>query len=41
MTVSVALEKAYYRVTREEVWYCMRKSKVTEKYARDGKSRQW
>ncbi|KAK3555041.1 hypothetical protein QTP86_005805 [Hemibagrus guttatus] len=28
------LEKAYYRVPREELWYCMRKSGVAEKYVR-------
>ncbi|KAK3506939.1 hypothetical protein QTP70_031210 [Hemibagrus guttatus] len=28
------LEKAYDRVPREELWYCMRKSGVTEKYVR-------
>ncbi|KAK3564237.1 hypothetical protein QTP86_011967 [Hemibagrus guttatus] len=28
------LEKAYDRVPREELWYCMRKSGVAEKYAR-------
>ncbi|KAK3566553.1 hypothetical protein QTP86_000616 [Hemibagrus guttatus] len=26
------LEKAYYRVPKEELWYCMRKSGVAEKY---------
>eukprot|EP00064_Thunnus_orientalis_P000136 superscaffoldBa00000006_g136 len=30
----VDIEKAYDRVPREEVWYCMRKSGVAEKYAR-------
>ncbi|KAK3561686.1 hypothetical protein QTP86_012553 [Hemibagrus guttatus] len=30
----VDLEKAYDRVSREELWYCMRKSGVTEKYDR-------
>ncbi|KAK3546297.1 hypothetical protein QTP70_025706 [Hemibagrus guttatus] len=29
-----ALEKAYDRVPREELWYCMRKSGVAEKYVR-------
>ncbi|KAK3525472.1 hypothetical protein QTP86_032018 [Hemibagrus guttatus] len=28
------LEKAYDRVPREELWYCMRKSEVAEKYVR-------
>ncbi|KAK3555273.1 hypothetical protein QTP86_014885 [Hemibagrus guttatus] len=28
------LEKAYARVPREELWYCMRKSGVAEKYVR-------
>ncbi|KAK3515346.1 hypothetical protein QTP70_017708, partial [Hemibagrus guttatus] len=28
------LEKAYDRVPREELWYCMRKSRVAEKYVR-------
>ncbi|KAK3507820.1 hypothetical protein QTP70_000887 [Hemibagrus guttatus] len=32
--VSVDLEKAYDRVPREELWYCMRKSEVAEKYVR-------
>ena len=28
------LEKAYDKVPREELWYCMRKSQVTEKYVK-------
>ncbi|KAK3549961.1 hypothetical protein QTP86_016841, partial [Hemibagrus guttatus] len=32
--VCVDLEKAYDRVPREELWYCMRKSGVAEKYVR-------
>ncbi|KAK3521385.1 hypothetical protein QTP70_004119 [Hemibagrus guttatus] len=32
--VYVDLEKAYDRVPREELWYCMRKSGVAEKYVR-------
>ncbi|KAK3513741.1 hypothetical protein QTP70_028743 [Hemibagrus guttatus] len=32
--VFVDLEKAYVRVPREELWYCMRKSGVAEKYVR-------
>ena len=32
--VFVELEKANDRVPREEVWYCMRKSGVAEKYVR-------
>ena len=32
--VFVDLEKAYDRVPREELWYCMRKSKMAEKYVR-------
>ena len=30
--VFVDLEKAYDRVSREEMWYCMRKSRLMEKY---------
>ena len=32
--VFVDLEKAYDRVSREELWYCMRKSEMAEKYVR-------
>ncbi|KAK3548254.1 hypothetical protein QTP70_005812 [Hemibagrus guttatus] len=32
--VFVDMEKAYDRVPREELWYCMRKSGVAEKYVR-------
>ena len=32
--VFVDLEKAYDKVPREEAWYCMRKSGLTEKYVR-------
>ncbi|KAK3561400.1 hypothetical protein QTP86_000596 [Hemibagrus guttatus] len=32
--VEIYLEKAYDRVTREELWYCMRKLGVAEKYGR-------
>ena len=32
--VFVDLEKAYDKVAREEVWYCMRKSGLAEKYVR-------
>ena len=28
------LEKAYDRVAQEELWYCMRKSGIAEKYMR-------
>ena len=30
----VDLDKAYDKVPREEVWYCMRKSGLAEKYVR-------
>ena len=32
--VFVDLEKAYNRVPREELWYCIRKSGMAEKYVR-------
>ena len=32
--VVVDLEKTYHRVPREELWYCMRKSEMAEKYVR-------
>ena len=32
--VFVDLEKAYDKVPREEVWYCMRKSGLADKYVR-------
>ena len=32
--VFVDLEKAYDKVPRKEVWYCMRKSGLAEKYVR-------
>ena len=32
--VFVDLEKAYDKVPREELWYCMRKSQVAEKYVK-------
>ena len=32
--VFVDLEKAYNRVLREELWYCMRKSGIVKKYVR-------
>ena len=32
--VFVDLEKAYDKVPREEVWYCMRRSGLAEKYVR-------
>ena len=34
LCVFVDLEKAYDKVPREEVWYCMRKSGLVEKYVR-------
>ncbi|KAK3533098.1 hypothetical protein QTP70_006780 [Hemibagrus guttatus] len=34
LTTRLYLEKAYDRVPREELWYCMRKSGVAEKYVR-------
>ncbi|KAK3519634.1 hypothetical protein QTP86_002446 [Hemibagrus guttatus] len=33
-SIPTDLEKAYDRVPREELWYCMRKSGVAEKYVR-------
>ena len=32
--VFVDLEKAYDRVSLEELWYCMRKSRIVKKYVR-------
>ena len=32
--VFVGLEKAYDKIPREELWHCMRKSGMTEKYVR-------
>ena len=32
--VFVELEKVYDRVPWEELWYCMRKSEIVEKYVR-------
>ena len=32
--IFVDLKKAYNRVPREELWYCMRKSGLVEKYVR-------
>ena len=32
--VFVDLEKAYDKVPREKLWYCMRESQVTEKYVK-------
>ena len=32
--VVVDLEKAYDKMPREELWYCMRKSGLAEKYVR-------
>ncbi|KAK3508731.1 hypothetical protein QTP70_004276 [Hemibagrus guttatus] len=34
LDLQIYLEKAYDRVPREELWYCMRKSGVAEKYVR-------
>ena len=34
MCLWTGLEKAYDKVPREEVWYCMRKSGLAEKYVR-------
>ena len=31
-SVFVDLKKAYDKVLREELWYCMRKSRIVEKY---------
>ena len=44
--IFVDLEKAYDRVLREELWYCMRKSGIEEKYVQlvqDSmrKAKQW
>ncbi|MCJ8736328.1 hypothetical protein PDJAM_G00258270 [Pangasius djambal] len=35
------LENAYDRVPREELWYCMRKSGVAEKYVRVGQAEEF
>ena len=32
--VFIDLEKAYDRVLRDEIWYCMRRKGVSEKYVR-------
>ena len=32
--VFIDLEKAYDRVPSEELWYCMRASRIQEKYVR-------
>ena len=32
--IFVDLDKAYDRVPREELWYCMRKSGIAENYVR-------
>ena len=44
--VFVDLEKAYHRVAQEELWYCMRKSGIVEKYVQlvqdmYGEAKQW